>query len=63
MPKFTIVEIVREESEIEADTAQDALDIYINHGLPKGSETKFVSVDERWVEDADGEECETEEQH
>lgn len=63
MPKFTIVEIIREEREIEADTAQDALDAWLNAGdeaMNVGSKEPYVQVDERWVEDEDGRDCRVE---
>ena len=63
MPKFTIVEIVREEREIEADTALDALDAWLNAGdeaMNVGSKEPYVQVDERWVEDENGRDCRVE---
>lgn len=63
MPKFTIIEIVREEREIEADTAQDALDAWLNAGdeaMNVGSKEPYTQVDERWVEDENGRDCQVE---
>lgn len=54
MPKFKIVEMVRETREIEADCAQDALDAYINEGHNGDVE---IAVNERHVEDEYGKIC------
>ena len=59
MPKFTIVEIITEKRVIEAPTAQAALDDYLAHGGPDEFE---CSVDERWVEDEHGDDCEVTDQ-
>lgn len=57
MAKFTIVEKIIEHTEIEADSAQEALDIYIN---TSGHEPEFVEVSSRWVENEDGQTHEVE---
>lgn len=56
MPKFTIIEKVTERRVIEADTAQGAINIYLASGSdnPLVEEEFEVSVDERWVENEDG---------
>jgi hypothetical protein len=58
MPKYTIVETIVERREVEADTAQAALDAWLIGGTPV---EHTIEVTERYVEDADGNECETEE--
>lgn len=60
MPKFVIVEILREEREVEADSAQDALDLWLIHGETPGVGPASADVKERWVEDANGKVCEVE---
>jgi len=56
VPKFTIIEKVTEKRIVEAETAQDALDIYLANGSDHPAvENEFeAGVDERWVENEDG---------
>lgn len=58
MPKFKIVEVVREERIVEAPTAQDALEHYLNNEYDGELN---LAVEERHVEDENGEVCEIEE--
>lgn len=62
MPKFTIVEVVREERDVGADTAQDALDRWLTHGDSAVTGRAYVEVTERYVLDAAGNVCEVEDQ-
>jgi hypothetical protein len=63
MPKFTIIEQLTERREVEADTAQEALEIWLTHGTehPGVADEYEVSVEERWVESERGNPCDTEE--
>lgn len=61
MPKFTIIETVEEHRDVEADTAQEALERWLNEGQDAVSGRVYYEVKERHVEDADGNACETEE--
>lgn len=56
MPKFIICEEVT--YAVEADTAQEALDTFLQS--ENRDELFFVSVDERTVTDEDGEPCDVE---
>lgn len=62
MPKFTIVETLIEERVVEADSAQAALEIWLNHGSDSSlvSDEVSVEVQKRHVEDAGGNHCPTE---
>lgn len=61
MPKFKIVETVTEERWVEGDDAQHALENWLENGDEAVVEGPYVGVDERYVEDEDGNVCETEE--
>lgn len=63
MPKFKIHEEITEIHTVEADTAQEALEIWLNSGTDADcvADELELSVNERWVEDEDGNTCETEE--
>jgi hypothetical protein len=54
MSKFTIQETIS--FEVEADTAQEALDAWLQQG-DKAPGYSFISVDEREVTDEDGRWC------
>ena len=58
MAKFKIVELVREERIVEAESAQEALDSYIQEGHDG---EVGVNVESRHVEDESGNVCEAEE--
>ena len=61
MPRFRIVEEITEERWVEADTAQDALDAWLNAGDEAVESGPYVEVKEREVYDETGAYCDTEE--
>lgn len=62
MPKFTIHEVVRDRVTVTAATAQEALDIWLANGTdhPAVNDERCAGVDERWVEDEEGNHCDVE---
>lgn len=60
MPKFWITEMVQEERLVEADTAQDALDLWLSAGDAAVVDGPFTSVESRSVATEAGEDCEVE---
>lgn len=63
MPKFTIRQVIHERFEVDAEDAQTALELFLSAGRdnPHVKDLTCSGVDERWVEDEDGNYCETEE--
>jgi len=63
MPRFTIVQKIEERFVVTADTAQDALELFLSRGRddPDVEDLSCAGVDERWVEDDDGNHCDVEE--
>jgi hypothetical protein len=62
MPRFTITETVTEKHEVDADSAQEALDIWLIHGSDSDqvSDEYSASVESRVVTDENGVEQEVE---
>lgn len=60
MPRFTIVELVVETHHVDAASAQEALDIWLQHGSdhPAVVSEVQISVEEREVYDEAGNPCE-----
>ena len=61
--KFKIVETVTDTRFVEANSAQEALELWLTHGTdhPAVKDESCAGVDERDVYDEDGNWCETQE--